>query len=185
MFIKKIFWIIRFFLYSLIYRNISFPGYLGKPIILIGFNKVKFGKKVRVLPHSRFEVYGDNAYIDIQSDVSIGQGFHCTSSGNLTIKSGTAITGNVVVTNIDHDYRDIETAPAKQPFLVKDTIIGENCFIGFGSVIQAGTSLGNHCIVGANSVVRGEFPDYSVIVGSPGKIVKRYNKERCKWESVF
>ena len=37
-------------------------------------------------------------------------------------------------------------------------------------------------MVGTNAVVRGTYPDYSVIVGVPAKVVKRYNKETGKWE---
>lgn len=36
-------------------------------------------------------------------------------------------------------------------------------------------------LVGANSVVRGDFPDYSVIVGAPARIVKRYDANQNRW----
>jgi acetyltransferase-like isoleucine patch superfamily enzyme len=51
-----------------------------------------------------------------------------------------------------------------------------------GARIQAGTILGDGCVVGANSVVRGVFEDHSVIVGAPGRVVKRYNKATGVWE---
>ena len=70
----------------------------------------------------------------------------------------------------------------EQPMICKKTVIGENCFIGFGAAIQAGTVLGKQCVVGTNAVVRGTYPDYSVIVGVPAKVVKRYNKETGKWD---
>lgn len=38
--------------------------------------------------------------------------------------------------------------------------------------------------MGANAVVRGHFPDYSVIVGVPAHVVKRYNPETKEWEKV-
>ena len=72
----------------------------------------------------------------------------------------------------------------KQKITVKETRIGENCFIGMGAAIMAGTILGKQCVVGANSVVRGNFPDYCVIVGSPAKIVKKYNPETHVWEKI-
>ena len=83
-----------------------------------------------------------------------------------------------------HEYRDINSPVGVQPLIVKKTQIGENCFIGSGAKILAGTILGNHCIVGTNSVVRGEFPVDSVIVGSPAKVVKAYNVKNRKWERV-
>lgn len=53
------------------------------------------------------------------------------------------------------------------------------------STILAGTSIGNNCIIGANSLVKGNFPDNSVIVGNPAKIVctleEYYLKIKSKW----
>ena len=58
-------------------------------------------------------------------------------------------------------------------------------FIGYGAAIQAGTILGRHCIVGTNAVVRGIYDDYSVIVGVPARVVKKYNKNNNKWDRVI
>ena len=42
--------------------------------------------------------------------------------------------------------------------------------------------IGKHTVVGANSVVIGkEYPDYSILVGSPAKIIKRYSFEKQEW----
>lgn len=92
------------------------------------------------------------------------------------------IVGNVCITNIDHEYADIDESVLTQGIKVTDTKIGDGCFIGFGAVIQAGTTLGTHCVVGANAVVRGTFSDYSVIVGALARIVKRYNAKTKQWE---
>ena len=99
----------------------------------------------------------------------------------LVIGAHTTISSNVMITNIDHEYREVGKHILQQPYLVRRTTIGENCFIGFGAMIQAGTVLGKQCIVGANSVVRGTFPDYCVIVGAPARIIKRYDPERKNW----
>jgi len=179
--LSKISWVFRYFIYSLIYKNIKMPGYIGKPVHLKNIKRFKFAKNVRIFPHSRLEVYG-NGTIEINENVSIGQNIHVTSAGKLIIKSGTLITANVCITNIDHEYEDIDVPVLSQSMKVTDTIIGENCFIGTGVMIQAGTRLGKHNIIGANSVVRGEFPDYCVIAGSPARIIKKYNEESKRWE---
>lgn len=47
---------------------------------------------------------------------------------------------------------------------------------------MGGVKLGKHCVVGTNAVVlKGEYPDYSIIVGNPAKVVKKYNAEKKKW----
>ena len=53
----------------------------------------------------------------------------------------------------------------------KETIIGNNCFIGMNAIILMGTKLGNNTIVGAGSVVHGFFPDNVVIAGNPARVV--------------
>ena len=101
--------------------------------------------------------------------------------GGLSIGDDVTILGNVCITNIDHEYQKIDRSVLEQNNIVSHTSIGQGSFLGYGSIIQAGTQLGKHCIVGANSVIRGEFPDYCVIVGSPGRIVKRYNASLKEW----
>ena len=178
----KILWIIRGLIYSPFFGKFGFPSYIGSPIFIGNFKRIYIGKKVRIFPGARMEVVSDTASIVFEDDISIGQNLHIISGGNLVIKTKTTISANVLITNIDHAYQEINQHILQQPHIIKDTLIGENCFIGYGSVIQAGTVLGKQCIVGANAVVRGVFPDYSVIVGSPAKIVKRYNPQNKIWE---
>lgn len=56
--------------------------------------------------------------------------------------------------------------------------IGNNVFIGNNCTILPNTIIGNNCIVGAGSVVRGKFPDSSVIFGNPAKVVLNMNIQK-------
>lgn len=180
----KSFWILRAILYKLFFGSFGFPSYIGKPIFIQNFRRIFISKRVRIFPYSRMEVIYPTASIVIEPNVSIGQNFHIISGRELIIGKNTTISANVFITNIDHEFREIDKHILDQPLLVKDTIIGENCFIGYGVVIQAGTILGKHCVVGANAVVRGEFPDYCVIVGIPAKIVTRYDVITKQWKKT-
>ena len=55
--------------------------------------------------------------------------------------------------------------------------IGEDSFIGAGCIILPGSKIGKFCIVGAGAVVKGNFEDYSVIVGSPARKIKDIRDE--------
>lgn len=184
--ILKILWTIRYLAYSFFLGKSGFPSYIGKPVFINRFNRLFIGKKVRIFPNCRIEIQDNCACIIIEDDTSIAQNFHIISGckQQLKIGKGTTISANVFITNIEHNYQQTGKHILKQPLLSQKTTIGENCFIGYGSVIQAGTVLGKQCIVGANAVVRGTFPDYSVIVGIPAKIVKRYNESSGKWEKT-
>ena len=182
--IFKIGWIIRRCIYALIFKNINFRGYLGRPVILINPSQLTLKANTRIFPGSRFEMHPPQGRIIISKNCSIGHNFHCTAMGELIIGESTLITPNVCITDIDHDYTEIGMPVLSQKYLYKKTSIGSNCFIGFGAVIQAGTILGSNCIVGANSVVRGSFPNNCVIAGAPARIIKQFDQQTNSWRSI-
>lgn len=182
--INKFFWGWRGIIYKIVLGQFGNFSYIGKPVSIRGKKNIYIKDKVRIYPGVRMETIGSGK-IEIHENTSIGQNFHITAKDEkIVIGHDTTISGNVFVTNIDHDYKEISKHILNQKHIISTTRIGENCFIGFGAAIQAGTILGKQCIVGANTVVRGVFPDYCVIVGAPGKVVKRYNIETEKWERV-
>lgn len=182
--IYKFFWTIRAVFYKLFFKKVGNFTYLGKPLYLHGVNKITLGSRVRIYPDCRMEVHGDKASITIEDNCSIGQRLHITASAQLVVSKNTTVLFDVMITDIDHEYQNLNIPIFAQPFIVNKTYIGENCFIGSGVKIQAGTILGRHCIVGANAVIRGCFPSYSVIVGVPGKVIKRYNVKTKIWEKT-
>jgi carbonic anhydrase/acetyltransferase-like protein (isoleucine patch superfamily) len=52
--------------------------------------------------------------------------------------------------------------------------IGELCLIGMGATVLNGAKIGANCLIGANALIteRKTFPDNSVIVGAPARIVR-------------
>lgn len=182
--IFKLFWLLRAIVYKPFMGKLGLPSYIGNPTYIHNFNKVFIGEKVRIFPNVRLEVHGEKSTLTIENDVSIGQNVHITSGEDLVIGASSTILANVFITNIDHDYKEIDKHILKQEKIIKKTVIGKNCFIGIGAAIQAGTILGKQCIVGAGAVVRGKFPDYCVIVGNPAKIIKIYNLKTKCWERV-
>ncbi len=56
--------------------------------------------------------------------------------------------------------------------------IGNNVLIGTNCIILPNTTVGDNCIIGAGSVVRGKFPDDSVIVGNPAKSILNMKMQR-------
>jgi carbonic anhydrase/acetyltransferase-like protein (isoleucine patch superfamily) len=57
--------------------------------------------------------------------------------------------------------------------------IGDNTLIGMGATVLNGAHIGNDCIVGAGALVtEGKtFPDRSLIVGAPAKVVRDLDDE--------
>ena len=53
--------------------------------------------------------------------------------------------------------------------------IGNNVFVGWGSIILMNTTIGNNVIIGAGSVVCKDIPDNSVAVGNPCRVICSYD----------
>jgi acetyltransferase-like isoleucine patch superfamily enzyme len=56
--------------------------------------------------------------------------------------------------------------------------LGNNVFVGDNCTILPNTVVGDNCIIGAGSVVRGKFPENSVIIGNPAKIVMKMSMQK-------
>lgn len=59
--------------------------------------------------------------------------------------------------------------------------IGDGSLIGIGSIVLNGARIGKNCLVGANTLITEgkEFPDNSMIVGSPGRVLKTLSPEHA------
>lgn len=58
--------------------------------------------------------------------------------------------------------------------------IGDNTFIGMGSVILPGVSVGRNCVIGAMSVVSSPIPDGTVVAGNPARVLNTIDEFREK-----
>lgn len=56
---------------------------------------------------------------------------------------------------------------------LRDTVIGNDVWIGDGAVILPGARIGSGVIIGAGAVVGGEVPDYAIVAGNPGRVIRR------------
>lgn len=74
---------------------------------------------------------------------------------------------------------------------VENTRIGNNVFVGAGTIVLPGVTIGNNVIIGAGSVVTKDIPDNSVAVGNPAHIIKSLsdfleeNKQRMSSNNLF
>ncbi|CAB4716567.1 unannotated protein [freshwater metagenome] len=96
--------------------------------------------------------------------------------GHLAIDIGNDVwTGHhVYITDQNHGFEDISLPISRQSMPERPVTIGDGSWLGHGTVVLPGSTIGRHVVVGANSVVNGDLPDYSVAVGSPARVIRRY-----------
>ncbi|EMW3083142.1 TPA: acyltransferase [Vibrio cholerae] len=64
-------------------------------------------------------------------------------------------------------------------------IIGNNVFIGVGTIILPGTRIGSNVVVGAGSVVKGIVPDNTVVAGNPAKVISSIHEYKRKYHELY
>ena len=94
----------------------------------------------------------------INTDAIIGA--HCI------VNSGVVIEHDCEIDNYVH--------VSPNASLAGNVRVGEGTHIGIGSTIIQGIKIGKWVMVGAGTVIIKDVPDYAVVVGNPGKIIK-YN----------
>lgn len=90
-------------------------------------------------------------------------------TGGLTIGNNCSISASVQL--YSHDTVEWAISGGKEKYKYAPTIIGDNCYIGPGTIISMGVVLGDGCVVGTNSFVNKSFAAGSKIAGTPAKLL--------------
>lgn len=115
---------------------------------------------------------------------TIGHFNHIIATSRIEFGKNVLTADKVYVSDCTHGFEDINTPIKCQSVLQKNEIyIGDDSWIG-ENVCVIGASIGKHCVIGANSVVTRDIPEYSVAVGSPARVIKRYDFERQEWRKT-
>lgn len=177
---KTKWWYRRFLKECGLHSVIMRPFYISPEYIVLG-NEVSIFDGARIEGVTHYEDATFEPLIVIKDRVKVQQNLYITCANRIEIGNDTAIAANVTITDIIHPYDDISIPIEKQCIGTDPVVIGEACKLYNNVVVLPGTHIGKHCVVGANSVVKGFFPDFSVIVGAPARIVKRYSFEKQVW----
>ena len=101
----------------------------------------------------------------------------------ITVGKDTNIQDNSVL----HTDRDMplvigEGVTVGHQVVLHGCTVGNNSLIGIGAVVLNGVKIGNNCLVGAGALVTEgkEFPDGSMIIGSPAKAVRMLSPEQIE-----
>lgn len=113
----------------------------------------------------------ENGCIEIGQKVRINRGTTIFSYDRIVIGDDTLIGEFVSIRDANHGIR-VSKKINTQPHEAKEIIIGNDVWIGRGSVILPGVSIGDGSIIGANSVVTKTIPENVIAVGTPAKVIR-------------
>ena len=102
---------------------------------------------------------------------------------NIYVGEGSNIQdGSVLHTDPGYPLRIGKNVTIGHLAMLHGCTVGDNSLIGIGAVILNNAKIGKNCIIGANALVteNKEIPDNSLVVGSPGKIIRSITDEEVK-----
>ncbi|MFP3861663.1 gamma carbonic anhydrase family protein [Pseudomonas capeferrum] len=106
---------------------------------------------------------GDNELIDIGEDSNVQDGtvMHTDMGSPLTLGKGVTVGHNA---------------------MLHGCTVGDYSLVGINAVILNGARIGKHCIIGANALIPEgkEIPDGSLVMGSPGKVVRELSEQQMR-----
>ena len=110
--------------------------------------------------------------ISIGDRCVIGRGSHLIGHWSIELGDDIQTGPYVYITDQNHGYEDPEMPVGLQPTKEAPVRIGSGSWIGANAVILPGTELGLNNVVAAGAVVRGVFPDHTVVAGVPARAVR-------------
>lgn len=146
---------------------------------------IEIGERTTILAHSRINLYEKNNIIPkvkIGKNCYIGFFFSLLAGDDIEIEDDVLVASNVLISSENHSINpEDEKSYMDQDLLVSPVRIGQGTWIGEKVIILPGVTIGKKCVVGAGSIVTKSIPDYSIAVGNPARIIKKYDFNKHDW----
>jgi len=126
--------------------------------------------------------YGHPKIIRWGSETKLKIGNYCSIADDVVILLGgehhaewiTTFPFNVLMLEFNH----ISDSPNTKG----DIIIGNDVWLGYGSIIRSGVTIGDGAVIGAGAVVAKDIEPYAIVAGNPVQLIrKRFDDETIKW----
>lgn len=163
----------------------SLTAYVPFSVKLVGIRRIAIGHNTVIGAHSWLNVnevqgsgpalrIGEHCFIGIDNFFSVGR--------TVTVGDYCLTTKGCSFIGATHVYDD-----PMNPFLstgvtnTADISVGVNCFFGIGAQVIGNVSIGHGCVIGAGAVVRENVPPFSLVVGAPARVIKRFDFDKQMW----
>jgi len=169
-------------------KEIGKDSYIDSTVNVFGWSHVSVGKKTLIGEKSWLNVNGREEgfhHIKIGDFCYIGRRNLLSSSRELMICDFVMTNNECKFLGSNHIFDD-PMLPYISTGTTNDGVqkIGVNCWIGAGSIVLGAVEVGYGSIIGAGSVVTKDIPPFSIAVGNPCEVIKRYDFDIQKWIGI-
>lgn len=142
--------------------------------------------------YCRFEAHNEGSIrLKIGKNVQVNDSVHIVSGISVILEENVLIASKVFISDSSHgcygdnDFHDNpESIPADRELHYKPVKICKNAWLGEFVSVLPGVTIGEGSIIGTMSVVTKDIPPYCIAVGSPAKVIKKFNFKTNKWEKI-
>lgn len=134
--------------------------------------RARFGKRTLIGSHALLRG------IDIETGDNCSFNTYCVAQGKIKMGDDVRIAPGAKIFAENHGYGDLDTPIRTQKSTSLGITIEDDCWIGANAVITDGVVIGAHSVVGAGAVVTKNVPPYSVVGGSPARVLRSRLAER-------
>jgi acetyltransferase-like isoleucine patch superfamily enzyme len=166
-------------------KNIGKNTYIASDVQFIGFKNIRIGNNCTIGQNTIFNVNNredDSIKLNIHDNTYVGRNNFFTVGKSIEIGAYCLLGNSCSFLGSGHDL----TNPLV-PYLVSGTTdvsritVGTNCWLGTNVSVIGHVTIGHGTVIGANSIVLTDIPPFSIVVGNPAKIIKRFNFELNAW----
>lgn len=168
---------------------------IRRPFVLRGGKFVDFGKGLTTGYWCRFEVHTTNA--DMKKRIILGDNIqmndyvHICALDRVEIGDNCLFASHVYISDNSHGRYEggvndssPDVAPDHREYTIAPVKIGRNCWLGEGVIVMPGVTIGDGCVIGAHSIVNKDIPAACIAVGSPARVVKKYDFDIKCWIKI-
>jgi acetyltransferase-like isoleucine patch superfamily enzyme len=165
---------------------LRFPSaYIASDVLLIGVVRMRLGANVAIGSGSWLNVndrksrpeglvIGDNCFIGKRNFFSVGR--------SIILRDYCLTALNCAFIGSSHRYHDpMSVYMTTGVTLDANIYVGVNCFFGYGSQVIGNVRIGHGCVIGAGAVIRDDIPPFSLAVGNPARVIKRFDFSSRQW----
>ncbi len=154
-----------------------------------GSSRISIGDSVYIAPGTWLNIpepdSGTGPALVLESGCKIGRRCMITAKNLVCLENDVMLGPSVLIADHSHEFSNLDVPIHAQGLTAGGTVrIERNCWLGHGAAIICTSGelvLGRNTVVGANSVVTQSVPPFSVVAGSPAKVVRRYDSESGRW----
>lgn len=158
---------------------------INKPRYITMKDNVRIGNDVRLSFYDNFNKKVLAPSLVFEKGVYIGNHFTVLCADKIVIEEEVLIASYVMISSENHGIDpENELVYGKQSLITKPVRICKGAWIGEKVSILPGVMIGEKSIIGTGSVVTKDIPPFSMAVGNPAKVIKKYDFNEHCWKKV-